>query len=154
MPGMQWEVSMAVVEKSVLVGHSARQMFELVDQVEHYPRFLPWCGGTEVKSRDAQTTVASINIDYLSVRQSFTTENRKQEPHLIVMKLKEGPFRELDGSWRFVELGPNACKVEFRLHYEFSSKLLETLVGPVFSHIANTFVDAFVRRAENVYGDS
>jgi len=149
---MLWEVSMAVVEKSVLVGYSAQQMFELVDQVEHYPRFLPWCGGTEVTSRDAETTVATINIDYLSVRQSFTTENSKQEPDLIVMKLKEGPFRELDGSWRFVELGQHACKVEFRLHYEFSSKLLETLVGPVFSHIANSFVDAFVRRAENVYG--
>ena len=149
---MLWEVSMAVVEKSVLVGYSAQQMFELVDQVEHYPRFLPWYGGTEVTSRDAETTVATINIDYLSVRQSFTTENSKQEPDLIVMKLKEGPFRELDGSWRFVELGQHACKVEFRLHYEFSSKLLETLVGPVFSHIANSFVDAFVRRAENVYG--
>jgi ribosome-associated toxin RatA of RatAB toxin-antitoxin module len=145
---------MAVVEKSVLVGHSARQMFELVEQVEHYPRFLPWCGGSEVKSRDAQTTVATINIDYLSVRQSFTTENSKQEPHLIVMKLKEGPFRELDGSWRFVELGEKACKVEFRLHYEFSSRLLETLVGPVFSHIANSLVDAFARRADSIYGAS
>jgi ribosome-associated toxin RatA of RatAB toxin-antitoxin module len=154
MAGMLWEVSMAVVEKSVLVGYSAQQMFELVDQVEHYPRFLPWCGGTELKWRDAETTVATISIDYLSVRQSFTTENAKQEPHLMVIKLKEGPFRELEGSWRFVELDQNACKVEFRLHYEFSSKLLETLVGPVFSHIANSFVDAFVRRAENVYGAS
>jgi len=142
---------MAAVEKSVLVGYSARQMFELVDQVEHYPRFLPWCGGTDLKWRDAETTVATINIDYLSVKQSFTTENTKQEPHLMLIKLQDGPFKELDGSWRFVELDKNACKVEFRLHYEFSSKLLEALVGPVFSHIANSLVDAFVRRAESVY---
>jgi ribosome-associated toxin RatA of RatAB toxin-antitoxin module len=142
---------MAVVEKSVLVGYSAGQMFELVDQVEHYPRFLPWCGGTELKWRDAGTTVATIRIDYLSVKQSFTTENTKQEPHLMLIRLQDGPFKELDGSWRFVELDKNACKVEFRLRYEFSSKLLEALVGPVFSHIANSLVDAFVRRAESVY---
>jgi len=142
---------MAVVEKSVLVGYSAGQMFELVDQVEHYPRFLPWCGGTDLKWRDAKTTVATISIDYLSVKQSFTTENTKQEPHLMLIRLQDGPFKELDGSWRFVELDKNACKVEFRLRYEFSSKLLEALVGPVFSHIANSLVDAFVRRAESVY---
>ena len=142
---------MARVEKTVLVGFSALQMFTLVDQVENYPEFLPWCGGTEVKWRDDLSTVATINIDYLGIKQGFTTENTKQVPHLIQMKLQEGPFSHLEGSWRFLELGEDACKIEFNLQYEFSSKILEKVVGPVFSHIANTFVEAFVRRAEKVY---
>lgn len=142
---------MAQVEKSVLVGYSAQQMFSLIDQVEAYPEFLPWCGGTEVKWRDEATTLATIKIDYLGIKQSFTTENAKQIPYLIEMKLQDGPFEHLDGSWRFIELDVDACKIQFDLHYEFSSKMLEKVVGPVFSHIANSFVDAFVRRADKVY---
>lgn len=143
---------MAIVEKSVLVPHSSQQMFDLVDGVELYPQFLPWCGGTDVKWRDDASTVATVMIDYHRIKQSFTTENAKQIPSLIEMKLQDGPFRHLDGSWRFIALNENACKIEFRLHYEFSSKLLESLVGPVFNHITNNFVDAFVERAERVYG--
>jgi len=145
---------MALVEKSVLVLHSAQQMFDLVDGVELYPQFLPWCGGTDVKWRDETSTVATVMIDFHRIKQSFTTENTKQIPSLIEMKLQDGPFRHLDGSWRFIALNENACKVEFRLHYEFSSKLLESLVGPVFNHITSNFVDAFVERAEKVYGTS
>lgn len=143
---------MAQVNKSILVGYSASRMFALVDQVEEYPQFLPWCGGTEVKWRDETTTVATIHIDYLHIRQSFTTENTKQAPHLIEMKLQDGPFSHLEGSWRFTELDADACKVEFRLQYEFSSRMLEKLVGPVFEYIANNFIDAFTLRAEKVYG--
>jgi ribosome-associated toxin RatA of RatAB toxin-antitoxin module len=143
---------MAIVEKSVLVSHSSQQMFDLVDQVENYPQFLPWCGGTEVKWRDEKTTLATILIDFHRVKQSFTTENTKQSPSLMEIRLQDGPFKLLNGSWRFIALSEDACKVEFRLHYEFSSKLLESLVGPVFSHITKNFVDAFVERAEKVYG--
>lgn len=143
---------MAQVKKSVLVGHSASRMFMLVDQVEQYPEFLPWCGGTEVKWRDELTTIATIKIDYIGIKQSFTTNNTKEMPHLINLKLQDGPFSHLEGSWRFVELSAEACKVEFDLHYEFSNKILEKLVGPVFSHIANSFVEAFVQRADKVYG--
>lgn len=144
---------MAQVEKSVLVGYSAAQMFALVDEVETYPSFLPWCGGTDVKWRDEQSVVATVHIDYHHLRQSFTTENTRQAPHLIEMALKEGPFSHLAGAWRFVELAEDACKVEFSLHYEFSSKMLEKVVGPVFGYIANSFVEAFVRRAEKLYGE-
>jgi len=145
---------MAQVEKSVLVLHSAQQMFDLVDGVENYPQFLPWCGGTDLKWRDETTTLATIMIDYHGIKQSFTTENTNQIPALIEIKLQDGPFRHLEGSWRFIALDENACKIEFRLHYEFSSKLLESLFGPVFNHITNNFVDAFVQRAEKVYGPS
>jgi ribosome-associated toxin RatA of RatAB toxin-antitoxin module len=143
---------MALVRKSVLVPYSAQQMYGLVDAVERYPEFLPWCGGTEVEYRNENVTRASIDIDYHGIRQSFRTENRTEPPDRIDIRLVSGPFRTLDGTWRFTALAPHACRIDFELHYEFSSKLLERLVGPVFSYIANTFVDAFLKRAEQSYG--
>jgi ribosome-associated toxin RatA of RatAB toxin-antitoxin module len=143
---------MALVEKSVLVQYTPEQMFRLVDQVEEYPAFLPWCGGSSVSGRSPERLRATVVIDYHRVRQSFTTENTRREPESIDVKLVDGPFRQLDGSWRFKALGQQACKIEFRLHYEFASRILEKLLSPVFNHIANTFVDAFVKRAEQVYG--
>lgn len=140
------------VNRSVLVGFTPAQMFALVDGVERYPEFLPWCGGAAVSHRDEATTRATIQIDYRGVRQSFTTENMKRAPHEMVVRLVEGPFSRLDGGWRFTGLADRGCKIEFSLHYEFSSRLLERLVGPVFSHIAGTLLEAFVKRAGQVYG--
>ena len=134
--------------KTVLVPHSAARMFELVDRVEDYPQFLPWSGGAEVLRRDENVTVATVRIDFHQIKQEFTTENHKRRPEWIEMRLVSGPFRQLNGSWRFIELAEDACKIEFSLHYEFASKLLEVVVGPVFSHIANTFVDSFIKRAD------
>lgn len=142
---------MALVEKTVLVAHSAEQMFNLVDRVEEYPKFLPWCGGASVTELDGTRVHATVHIDYLHLKQSFTTENVRTPPYQIAMTLQHGPFKHLDGSWRFIPLSPTACKIEFRLRYEFSSKLLEKMVGPVFHYIANSFVDAFIQRAEKVY---
>ncbi|MDA8383722.1 MAG: type II toxin-antitoxin system RatA family toxin [Betaproteobacteria bacterium] len=142
---------MARVDKSVLVRHSAAQMFVLVDDVEHYPEFLPWCGGTAVKFRDEHTTLATIHINYHHIKQSFTTENSKQAPALMEIRLREGPFRQLEGQWRFTALGEEACKIEFSLQYEFASRLLDGVLGPVFNYIASTFVDAFVQRADRIY---
>lgn len=142
---------MARVEKSVLVAHPPERMFELVDRIEDYPLFLPWCGGSELIERDADRTVATIHIAYMGIRQSFTTENTKTRPREMRIKLKEGPFTELEGDWLFIPLGDDACKIEFRLLYVFSSRMLETLLTPVFSHITHTFVDAFVRRADELF---
>jgi ribosome-associated toxin RatA of RatAB toxin-antitoxin module len=142
---------MAQVEKSVLVPHSAEQMYLLVDAPERYPEFLPWCGGVDLIERDEKTTVATLHIDYHGLKQKFTTQNTKTYPTLMDIKLVDGPFRHLEGVWRFIPLADDACKIEFRLHYEFSSHLLEKIIAPVFSHIANTFVDAFVSRADNLY---
>ena len=139
---------MATVEKTVLVAFSAENMYALVEGVEDYPRFLPWCGGAEVKQRMQGKTIATIHIDYHGIKQSFTTENVNDPPRRILITLVNGPFRQLDGTWNFIALGDHGCKIEFRLHYEFSSRILEKIVGPVFHHIANTFVDAFVKRAE------
>ena len=144
---------MALVEKSVLIEYSAAQMYALVDNVAAYPEFLPWCGGTEILEKQPGFTRAAIVIDFRGIKQRFSTQNRADPPNLIEMTLVDGPFRQLDGSWRFKPLGNEACKIEFRLHYEFSSKLLEKIFGPVFHFIASTFVDAFVKRARQLYGD-
>jgi len=143
---------MAMVEKSVLIERSAQQMFDLVDEVEDYPSFLPWCSQTRVEFRDTSRTVATLHINYRSVKSHFTTENEKEIPLRMRIKLVDGPFRRLEGLWYFRPLAENACKIEFRLSYDFSSKMFEKVIGPVFSQIANTFVDAFVRRADEVYG--
>ena len=142
---------MVKVEKNVLVPHSAEQMFTLVDRVEDYQAFLPWCGGIDLIERSEQTTTATIYIDYHGLKQSFTTQNQKQFPNKMEMQLKDGPFKHFNGQWRFIALNENACKIEFILEYEFSNALLGKIISPVFSHIANTFVDSFVTRAEQVF---
>ena len=142
---------MADVKKLVLIEFTPAQMFELVDRCEEYPQFLPWCSGAEVPVRTETLTVATLHISYHGIKANFTTENTKRAPLEMHISLKEGPFRHLDGCWRFTPLGETACKIDFNLHYEFSSKLLEKVLGPVFNHIASTFVDAFVKRAQQVY---
>jgi ribosome-associated toxin RatA of RatAB toxin-antitoxin module len=143
---------MPEVNRSVLVSRTPEQMFALVDAVERYPEFLPWCGGASVSFRDETRTRATINISYRGIKQRFTTENTKRAPAEMQIHLVEGPFRELDGQWRFTALGERGCKVEFRLRYEFSSRLLGKLLGPVFGFIADSLVDAFVKRAEQLRG--
>lgn len=144
---------MAEVTKSVLVPYSSLEMFELVDRVEDYPQFLPWCGGTELHHRDADTTEATIHINYLHVKQHFTTRNSKTLGEEMRIRLKSGPFRHLEGYWRFKALAESACKIDFVLHYEFSTSLFDKVLGPVFGMLTNGLVDAFVHRAEQVYGE-
>jgi ribosome-associated toxin RatA of RatAB toxin-antitoxin module len=144
---------MAEVVKTVLVPYSSAEMFDLVDKVEEYPQFLPWCGGTELHHRDEVLTEATIHISYLHVKQHFTTQNTKIPGQEMRIRLKSGPFRKLEGYWRFKALAESACKVEFVLHYEFASVLLEKALGPVFGMVTNGLVDAFVHRAQRVYGE-
>ncbi len=138
---------MIIVERQALVPHRAAAMYALVEDIERYPDFLPWCSGTSVLARDPARTVATIEVDFRGVRQQFTTENAKRPPELIELRLVRGPFRDFRGEWRFTGLGEAGCKVELSLAYELANPMLARLAGPVFDHIANTFVDAFVRRA-------
>ncbi|TMH32172.1 MAG: type II toxin-antitoxin system RatA family toxin [Betaproteobacteria bacterium] len=142
---------MASVHKSVLVPYSAGQMFHLVEHVENYPMFLPWCAGTHELERTGDRVLVRIDVNYHGVRTHFTTANLNQPPERIVIELRDGPFRRLDGTWSFRALTEAACKVELELNYEFSTHALEKLIGPVFTHIATTFIEAFVKRAEAVY---
>ncbi|WP_028536139.1 type II toxin-antitoxin system RatA family toxin [Paludibacterium yongneupense] len=144
---------MQLVEKKVLVAHTPAQMFALVDDVEHYPRFLPWCGKADVCARDDGRQVASLTIDYFKIRQRFTTCNTIVPDRSIEMELVDGPFESLRGTWLFLPLGDIGCKIEFSLRYQFSSSLLEKVIGPVFGHISGSLVDAFIKEADRVYGN-
>jgi ribosome-associated toxin RatA of RatAB toxin-antitoxin module len=143
---------MAVVHKSVFLGYSSEQMFDLVAKVEDYPKFLPWCSGVKVLERGDEKLVACLQINFHGVKQSFTTSNHNQRPGQMKMHLVDGPFKMLEATWSFKSLRADACKIDFDMQYEFSSVILEQLVGPVFGMIANTMVDSFCKRAEVIYG--
>ena len=140
------------IHKSALVPYSTAQMFALVDDIDSYAQFLPWCRSSQVLSRSEDEVRATLEIAHGSLRKSFTTRNRKQRDKMIEMRLEEGPFRHLEGFWRFDVLGEQASKVSLDLDFEFSSKLVGLAMGPVFSQIANSLVDAFTKRAVQVYG--
>ncbi len=125
-------------------------MYALVNDVPSYPTFLPWCGGARIVERSETQMQAAVDIAYLGVRQTFTTRNTLVSNERIDLALVSGPFSRLSGQWRFTQLGDAGCKVEFELNYDFDG-LIGALVAPVFDRIAATFVDAFVRRAEQLY---
>jgi len=161
------------VKKSVLLWYSAREMFELVVDVESYPKFLPWCESSTILEQhpaDPATgapagMTARLGLSYAGVRQSFTTRNEQVQGESVKLKLVDGPFSQLDGVWVFKPLKqpdptqppnpdePVACRVEFDLAYAFSNRVFEAVLSPVFDQVANTFVDSFVKRAAQVYGE-
>jgi ribosome-associated toxin RatA of RatAB toxin-antitoxin module len=142
---------MPSVQKQLLLAFSAEQMFDLVDDIESYASFLPWCGGTLVNRISAQEVHATITIAFRGLKQDFSTRNLQSRPGEIRLDLKDGPFASLRGHWLFKPLSKEACKVHFELHYEFSSRLLGVAIAPVFDQIAKGFVDAFVLEAERRY---
>ncbi len=145
------------VRRSVLLWYSPREMYTLVTGVAEYPQFLPWCERAEVLQSDGDAVTARLSLAYMGVRHAFTTRNENVADRSVTVNLVDGPFSVLEGSWVFQPLGrpggeEQACKIEFDLRYAFASAALERVVSPVFDRVANTLVDAFVRRAEDVYG--
>jgi len=147
---------MKTVRKSVLLSHSASEMFALVTDIDRYPEFLPWCDQGEVLERFNDGVLARVGIAFSGLRQTFTTRNTHEANRKVLMKLVDGPFSSLDGLWVFTPLGDGtqrACKVELQMTYGFTSSTLAALVGPVFDKIAGSLVDAFVKRADQVHGE-
>lgn len=154
------------VHKSVLLWYSPREMYGLVTDVQAYPQFLPWCDRAEVLSQHDDGVTARVHIAFAGVHQAFTTRNVHETGRKVSMQLVDGPFSKLEGTWTFTPLNkpgqaPDpqadpldaaACKVEFALSYAFASRALALVVSPVFDRIANTFIEAFVKRAEQVHG--
>jgi len=140
------------IVRSACVPYTPQQMFELVDDVEAYPQFLPWCAEASVHRRDAGRVTATLVLAKGRLRHALTTENRMQAGHSIRMELVEGPFRQLHGLWRFEPFGEQGCRVSLEMEFEFSSRVLALTLGPVFSQIANSLVEAFRRRAVHRYG--
>ncbi|AVP58239.1 type II toxin-antitoxin system RatA family toxin [Pulveribacter suum] len=146
---------MKTVNKSVLIWYSPEEMYALVTDVARYPQFLPWCDHARVLSEDESGMTAEVGIAFSGIRKSFVTRNTHEAGRRVKMELVEGPFSQLDGDWQFHPVGDGtqrACKVELTLRYGFDSRTLAALVGPVFDRIAATLVDAFIKRAEQVYG--
>ena len=150
------------VKKSVLLWYSAPEIYELVVDVESYPKFLPWCERAEILERNADGLTARLHLAYSGLHHAFTTRNVQVPDRSVQVSLVDGPFSQLEGLWRFVPLPvpgaaehpgtADACKIEFELSYGFANGLLDAAISPVFDKIAGTFVDSFVRRAEQVHG--
>ena len=143
---------MATVKKSALVLYSAAEMYALVSDIEAYPQFLPWCRSTQILSRAEDEVRATIEMVKGGVHKSFTTSNRMQKHKMIDIRLLEGPFKRLEGYWRFEPLRTTASKVSLDMEFEFSNYLVRMAIEPVFKQIANSLVDAFCKRAVDVYG--
>lgn len=145
------------VHKSVLLWYSPREMYDLVVAVEQYPQFLPWCERAQVLEASADAMTARLFLAYAGLRHAFTTRNEHVAARSVLVKLVDGPFTLLDGQWLFEAVGrpggdEQACRIEFELSYAISSAALESVLGPVFERVADTLVDRFVQRAEQVYG--
>lgn len=145
---------MKTIEKSILVLHSAQQMFDLVSAVDRYAEFLPWCSSARIVSLHDDGMTAEIGMAYGKLTQSFTTRNTHIEGREIHLKLVKGPFSQLEGTWRFTPVGAeqdNACKTEFSIAYATENTILGKLIAPFFDKIAASLVDAFYNRANTIY---
>lgn len=143
---------MKKIEKSALVTYTPEQMFLLVDDIDAYAVFLPWCSRSQVVERSTDFVTGELEISYSSLNKSFITRNINTPHNQIEMELVEGPFKHLRGLWLFTPLGSDGCKIELNMEFEFANKLLDMTVGPVFGKLANSLVDAFTERASKIYG--
>lgn len=143
---------MKKITRTTLLNYSARQMYDVVNDVSAYPDFLPWCGGVQILSQSEHDLEASIRIEKLGVRKSFSTHNHMEPGRRIEMRLKDGPFSHLEGEWEFKALNDHACKVVFEIEFEVSHGLMNMALGKLFEQISNTMVDSFITRAKQIYG--
>ena len=141
------------IARSAIVEHSAERMFALVDDIESYPGFLPWCRAAKVDQRTEGRVEATLSVGMRGLKQTFSTRNELHPPEAMDMRLLKGPFRHFSAAWRFRPLSAQACSVEFSLEYEMAGPLAR-LLEPLFDHIADTMVDAFTRRADDLHGNA
>lgn len=142
----------SVVQKSALVKFSAQQMFDLVDDIESYPKFLPWCSGSRVLKRENDIVEGEIQISKAGFHKAFTTRNRLDRGGRIQISLLDGPFKSLEGFWSFMPLREDASKIALDLEFEIASTFASLAFGPVFNQICNTMVTSFTQRAKVIYG--
>jgi len=143
---------MPVIQRSALVPYSASDMFDLVSDIDAYPDFLPWCGGAQVLESSDQHQVATVSVSKSLKQTEFTTRNRLVRPERMDMRLVDGPFKRLEGQWRFVPIGEAACRCELEVSFEFASRLFGTMMGPAFRRVCDSLVGAFTARAHDVLG--
>lgn len=142
------------IARSAIVEHAAAAVYAIVEDIESYPEFLPWCYAARVHERQSGRTVATLTVGMRAIRQSFTTENVNRPGESIDLQLVKGPFKKFAAAWRFTPLGTHAAKIEFSMEYEFSSRALGKALEPLFDKMADTMVGAFSRRADQLYGNT
>jgi ribosome-associated toxin RatA of RatAB toxin-antitoxin module len=142
---------MKTIMRSALVPHTPKCMFELVNDVVEYPKFLPWCKKTTIIMQTPNEIEAMIEIAWSGITKSFTTRNQLYPHERMDIKLIDGPFKHLEGNWSFQPLGDQGCKVQLELEFELTGMIFDKLFEPVFHHIANTLVESFCRRANELY---
>ena len=145
---------MLKVSKTVIVPHTPEKMFNLVNDIENYDKYLPWCTQSIVQNRTETDVIGVVYLEYLKVKMHFATKNHNTPYSKIEMQLDDGPFKELTGTWIFTPLGDTGCKINFDLNYRFSNSLLEKIIGPVFNYISKNIVDCFIKEANKLHGSN
>ncbi len=135
----------------MLVPYPAESMFDLIEQAEHYPQFMPWCVGAAILERSDDWVAGKVDFAFFEVRFSFVTRNRKRRPEWLRLRVVDGPFRRFDGDWQLTALGALGCKVELDVDYEIADGLLDRIARPAVDYVARSMVDAFVRRAGQMH---
>lgn len=141
------------VSRSALVAYSAKQMFDLVNDVNAYPQFVPGCSAAKVLEQNTTSMTASVEVSKVGIRKTFVTKNTLTDGERIDMALVNGPFRSLQGGWRFTPIDDNACQIELNLQFEFTNALVEMAFGKIFHELTLNMVNAFTVRAKTVYGE-
>jgi ribosome-associated toxin RatA of RatAB toxin-antitoxin module len=149
---MQEREIMTSIKRSAVVPYTPKQMYQLVDGIEDYPTFLPWCKSSEVHERTADEVKATLLLSKGGIEKSFTTINRNQQDKMIEVRLVSGPFNRLEGFWLFEPIGDSMCKVVLDLDFELTNSLFSLAIGPIFQQIATSLVEAFCQRAKDFYG--
>ena len=139
------------INRSALVPYSDQKMYDLINDVDQYQHFLPWCGQSEIIEASDEIIVASVRIAYKGVHKTFTTRNTLTPFTEIKLALVDGPFKQLAGSWHFKALGEDACRISLHLEFGFENRIVDALIGPVYTLIAKSMLDSFVKRAEELY---
>ena len=145
---------MRIVERNAYVKFSAKEMFLLVDDIESYPEFIPWCSETEIHQRLENNVTASISLSGKGLQTKFTTSNQMQLYETIDLRLDDGPFSHFEGGWKFIDLGDDGSKIQFNLNFEFKNKVLDLTLGPFFEEICDKLVNIFVDRANFLLASS
>ena len=145
---------MTTIHKQATVPYSAEKMYTLVDNIQDYPKFLPWCQKSVIRSRNDHEVVACLTLAFGGIHKSFTTRNLLQPHKMIEIKLVDGPFRHLEGFWHFTPKGENICQVSVTLNFEFRNRMIGMAFGRVFEPIARSLVDKFVAHAHAIYGEN
>ncbi len=143
---------MTEISKTTIVPYTSEEMYVLVNDIESYPIFLPWCTAAKITSQEEERLTASLSLALGKIKQSFTTENTMHNSSRIDMQLIEGPFKHLTGYWRFIQEGDRSCHIHLHMHFEFKNKIIKHILGKVFYKVMDTLIDSFAQRAQHIYG--